>query len=107
MWGGAFTPTSPFELPKKLHLFMLRGPRIKNIAKLFIGVPSVRNGQCEALPLTATPKRVTKRAFMYAKRAKAKKTVSYRTLGLAEYGMTNASNVKRGFTTDSNPKGVI
>ena len=33
--------------------------------------------------------------------------MSYRTLGLAEYGMTNASNVKRGFTPDSNPKGVI
>ena len=31
--------------------------------------------------------------------------MSYRTLGLAEYGMTNhASKVKRGFTSDSNPK---
>ena len=59
---------------------------------------------CEALPLTATPKGVTKWAFIYVKRAKAKKTVSYRTLGFPEYGMTSASNVKRGFTPDNNLK---
>ena len=27
----------------------------------------------------------------------------YRTLGFPEYGMTNASNFKWGFTPDSNP----
>ena len=32
------------------------------------------------------------------------KTVSYRTLGLPEYEMTNASNFMRGFTPASNPK---
>ena len=31
------------------------------------------------------------------------KTVSYRTLGFPEYGMTNASNFTRGFTPASNP----
>ena len=31
------------------------------------------------------------------------KTMSYRTLGLSEYGMTNESNVKWNFTPDSNP----
>ena len=30
--------------------------------------------------------------------------MSYRTLGFPEYGMTNASNFKWGFTPDSNPK---
>ena len=32
------------------------------------------------------------------------KIVSYRTLGFPEYGMTDASNVKRGFIPDSNTK---
>ena len=32
------------------------------------------------------------------------KTASYRTLGCLEYGMTNASNLMRGFTPASNPK---
>ena len=63
---------------------------------------------CEALPPPATPKGVTtyignELAFFYVKRAKAKK-VSYRTLGLPEYTMTNASNFMRGFTPASNPK---
>ena len=30
--------------------------------------------------------------------------MSYRTLGFPDYEMTNASNFKRGFTPDSNPK---
>ena len=29
-WGGSFTPKSPFEVPKKLQLFMLKGPRKKH-----------------------------------------------------------------------------
>ena len=45
---------------------------------------------------------VTKLFFIYVKRAKAK-TMPYRTLGFPEYGMTNASNFKWGFTPDSNP----
>ncbi len=32
------------------------------------------------------------------------KTMSYRTLGFPEYGLTNASNFKWDFTPDSNPK---
>ena len=32
------------------------------------------------------------------------KTVSYRTLGLPEYGMAHASNFTRGFTPASNPE---
>ena len=63
---------------------------------------------CEALPLPATPKGITtyignELAFIYVKRAKANK-VSYRTLGLPEYEITNASNFMRGFTPASNPK---
>ena len=30
--------------------------------------------------------------------------MSYRTFGFPEYGVTNASNCKCGFTPDSNPK---
>ena len=30
--------------------------------------------------------------------------MSYRTLGFPEYGMTNASKFKWGFTPESNPK---
>ena len=30
--------------------------------------------------------------------------MSYRTLGFPDYGVTNASNCKWGFTPDSNPK---
>ena len=62
----------------------------------------------EALPRPATPKGVnsiwaTKWAFIYVKRAKAKK-VSYRTLEFPECGMSNASNFTRGFTPASNPE---
>ena len=46
---------------------------------------------------------VTRLGFIYVKRAKVKNNViSY--LGFPEYGVTNASNYKWGFTTDSNPK---
>ena len=38
---------------------------------------------------------LTKLVFIYVKRAKGKvKTMSYRTLGFPEHGMTNASNFK-------------
>ena len=57
----------------------------------------------EALPLPATPKGVTKWAFIYVKGPRLK-TVEYRTLGFPEYGMTNASNFTRGFTPASNPE---
>ena len=46
----------------------------------------------------------TKFAFIYVKRANAKTTVSYSTLGYQEYGMANASNFSRGFTPASNPE---
>ena len=36
-WGGAFTPKSPFEVPKKLHLFMLKGPRKKILPSCSLG----------------------------------------------------------------------
>ena len=55
----------------------------------------------EALPLPATPKGVTKWAFIYVKRANAKNSV---ILGFPEYGMANASNFTRGFTPASNPE---
>ena len=60
IWGGVFTLKLPHEVLKKLHLFMLRGPRIKTLPSCSLGFP--------------------------------------------EYGMTNSSNVNRGFTPHSNPK---
>ena len=36
VWGGAFTPKSPFEVPKKKSIYVKRA-KDKNIAKLFIG----------------------------------------------------------------------
>ena len=36
-WGGAFTPKSPFEVPQKLHLFMLKGPRKKTSPSCSLG----------------------------------------------------------------------
>ena len=36
-WGGAFTPKSPFEVPKKLHLFMLKGPKKKTLPSCSLG----------------------------------------------------------------------
>ena len=65
----------------------------------------------EALPLTATPKGVTtygqRNWLLFMLKGPRLKTVSCGTLSFPEYGMTNASNFKRGFILDFNPKGVI
>ena len=62
----------------------------------------------EALPLPATPKGVTtygqRNGLLFMLKGPMLKTVSYRTLGFPEYGMTNASNFTRGFTPASNPE---
>ena len=62
----------------------------------------------EALPLPATPKGVTtygqRNGLLFMLKGPMLKTVSYRTLGFQEYGMTNASNFSRGFTPASNPE---
>ena len=36
-WGEASPPKSPFEVPKKLHLFMLKGPRKKTLPSCSLG----------------------------------------------------------------------
>ena len=62
----------------------------------------------EALPLPATLKGVTtygqRNGLLFMLKGPRLKTVSYRTLGLPEYGMANASNFTRGFTPASNPE---
>ena len=63
----------------------------------------------EALPLPATPKGVTTYGqrnwlLFMLKGPRLKKTVSYSTLGIKDYGMSNASNFNRGFTPASNPE---
>ena len=57
-----------------------------------------------ALPLTGTPKGVTKHTFIFVK-APTLNPMSYRILGFLKCGMTNAINCKCGFARDSNPKG--
>ena len=60
----------------------------------------------EALPLPASLKGVTtygqRNGLLFMLKGPRVKTVSYRTLGFPEYGMTNASNFTRGFTPASN-----
>ena len=57
----------------------------------------------KALPMTATPKWLSKLAFIYVKMANPNDNgTSY--LGVPDYGMTNASNFKCNFTPDSNLK---
>ncbi len=63
----------------------------------------------EDLPLTATPKGViqkwaTKLTIIYLKAPRLNKSVIAYFIVLSEYGMTNASIFKCGFTSDSNPK---
>ena len=92
-------------------LFMLKGPRLKTVSYRTLGFPEY--GMANASNFTrgftpaSNPERgnnigATKLAFIYVKRAL--KTVSYRTLGFPQYGMTNASNFTRGFTPASNPE---
>ena len=58
---------------------------------------------CEALPLTANPKGVTKWAFIYVKRAKAKNSViSY--LGVSRVGNDKCKQCQASLYPDSNPK---
>ena len=56
-----------------------------------------------ALPLTATPNRVTKHSFILVK-AVTLNPMSYRNLGFLKCGMTNAINCKCGSARYSNPK---
>ena len=62
----------------------------------------------EDLPLPATPKGVTaygqRNGLLFMLKGPRLKTVSYRTLGLIECGMANASKFTRGFTPASNPE---
>ena len=80
----------------------------KNIAKLFIGVPLVRNGQCKQFQARLYPCQQPQKGYqnglLFMLKGPRLKTASCRTLGSPEYGMANASNFIRGFTPASNPK---
>ena len=62
----------------------------------------------EALPLPATLKGVTtygqRNGLLFMLKGPRLKTVSYRTVGFPENGMTNASNFSPGFTPANNPE---
>ena len=107
-WRGAFTPKSPFEVPKKTPLIYVKRAKEKNITKLFIRVPGVRNGQCKQfharLYPCQQPQKGQRNGLLFMLKGPRLKTVSYRTLGFPEYGMANASNFTRGFTPASNPE---
>ena len=97
----------PLKYPKKLHLFMLKGPRKKHYQVVHSGSKSTKwTMQAisrEALPLPATPKGVTKWAFIYVKRAKAKNSViSY--LSVPRVRNRQCKQVHARFTPDSNPE---
>ena len=93
-------------------LFRLKGPRLKTVSYRTFGFPeygmaNVSNFTRGFTP-ASNPERgnnmwATKLAFIYVKRPRLK-TVSYRTLGFPECGMSNASNFTRGFTPASNPE---
>ena len=60
-----------------------------------------------ALPLTATPKEVTKGGDtinMYLCKKLNSKTSVISYISVPEYGMTNGSNLRGAFTPDSSPK---
>ncbi len=63
-----------------------------------------------ALPLTATPnkgkKGVTKLLFVYVKEPRLK-SLTWRTLGFSEYGLTNASILSLAYPLTATQKGVI
>ena len=107
VWGGAFTPKSPFEVPKILFIYVKRA-KDKNIAKLFIGfheyeMDNASNFMRGFTP-DSNPKRGNEMGLLFMLKGSRLSTVLYRTLGIPEYGIANASNVKRGSTPDSNPK---
>ena len=60
-----------------------------------------------ALPLSATPKGVTKggnKMDMYLCKSRNVKTIVMSYLSVPEYGMTNGRNLRDAFTSDSTPK---
>ena len=94
-WDGAFTPKSPFEVPKKLHLFMLKGPRKKTLPSCSLGFQEYEMDNASNFTRGFTPASNPKRgngkckwAFIYVKRAKAKNpesVISKATLGFPEF----------------------
>ena len=108
----------PFQQPQndkkritKLVFIYVKEPRLKSLTWRTLGFSEY--GRINAsivslpLPLTATPKGVIKgnKIDMYSckKKSNAKTNViSY--LRVPEYGMTNGSNLRVAFTTDSTPK---
>ena len=77
--GWAFSPKSPFEVPKKLHLFMLRGPRIKTLPSCSLGFHEYEMDNASNFKRDFTPdsnlKRGNEIGFYLCKRAKAKNSV--------------------------------
>ena len=81
VWGWAFTPTSPFESNHKTARIYVKTAKDKKHCQ--VGHWSsmrtkwtLQSISSVALPLPATPKGVTKRAFIYGKRAKSKNSVT-------------------------------
>ena len=90
----------------------VKEPRLKSLTWRTLGFSEygLINASIVSLPLpqTATPKGVIKRGnkidmYLCKKKSNAKTNViSY--LRVPEYGMTNGSNLRVAFTTDSTPK---
>ena len=83
-WGGSFAQKSPFEVPKKLQLFMLKGPRKKTLPSCSLGCQEYEMDNASNFTRGFTPASNPKRgnkiwaikwAFIYVKRVNAKNSV--------------------------------
>ena len=85
----AFTLDSTPKRGKKLHFVYVKRVKANTGVTSHLSVPRVRNNQCKQLevchlPLTATPKGVTKHSFIFVK-APRLNPMSYRILGFLNY----------------------
>ena len=97
----------------KLAFIYVKRAKAKNSVTSYLRVPRVRNGQCKQFHARLYPCQQPRKGYIaYGQRnmllsmlkGPRQKTVSYRTLGFPECGMSNASNFTRGFTPASNPE---
>ena len=114
-----FTPASNPERGNniwatKWAFIYVKRAKAKNSVISYLRVPRMRNVQCKQFhprlyPDQQPPKGVNsiygqRNGLLSMLKGPRQKTVSYRTLGFPECGMSNASNFTRGFTPASKPE---
>ena len=97
----------------KLDFIYVKRAKARNSVISYLRVPRVRSGQCKQFHARFYPSQQPRKGqIAYGQRNRLLsmlngprlKTVSYRTLGFPECGMSNASNFTRCFTPASNPE---